>query len=889
MDKAYDHNATEDGLYSAWEASGAMRADSSSQKDPFTIMLPPPNVTGQLHLGHAAMLAIEDIMIRYQKMQGKEVLWVPGTDHAAIATENVVLKHLGIASREEMSREDFMTACRKFAQEKHDTIVNQTKKMGAWLDWSREAYTFDEARNTAVNKIFKDLYEDGLIERGHRMIHWSVGAQSVLSDDELEWEDRSEPFYFIRCGEFVIGTVRSETKCSDSPVVVHPEGEYVRVKHQEETLLFAKNLWEDKERLAQELNLLEGNLELIEVLKGSDLVGQSFEYDTYAGKRKFFVLADSEVIDMDKGTGAMTISVCHSSDDYLLAQKHKEALKNYFFEKLDVHGKMTSQAGSCEGLSVEEARKKSAEIMRDMGLLVGENKSYIHRVPICYRSGCVVEPMISPQWFVMVEKEFKDKWTGEMTTLKKLTADAVREGDVDVIPERFEKTYFHWIDNLRDWCISRQIWWGHQIPVWYGEIDGEKKMAVGSAEELEVAGAKNIRQDEDTLDTWFSSALWPFSTLDNEKDFEKFYPTDVLETGWDILFFWVARMIMFGRYATGKYPFHTTYLHGLVTDEHGKKMSKSKGNGIDPLDVIAKFGADAVRLSLVIGTSPGNPIPLGEHKIGGYRNFVNKLWNAGRFVMMQEGDEAKDLSLADKWIASRFSSVAKKVSEHLEHYQISAAGDAIYHFVGDEFCDWYIEASKADPNPAFLKQLFGDILKLTHPLCPFITESLWKEVFGEEELLILEAYPETDFEDLEAEKMFGQLQELVTAIRKLRAEKNLNPKEKLNIFLEGIESCEALQALLRALAGIGEFADQKPEQAVELLVGKARVYVDIPFDEKAEHERIEKEKVALAKSIQALEGRLANKGYVDKAPAALVEQTKKELAEQREKLDNLSR
>ncbi len=1100
MDKAYNHNGTEDGLYADWEASGAMCADNSSDKPPFTIALPPPNVTGQLHLGHAAMLSIEDVLIRYKKMKGHEVLWIPGTDHAAIATENVVLKHLGIASREELSREDFMKECRKFAQEKHDTIVGQMKKMGAWLDWSREVYTFDEARNIAVNKIFKDLYEDGLIERGHRMIHWSVGAQSVLSDDELEWEDRTEPFYILRCGEFLVGTVRSETKCSDSPVVVHPEGKYVRVKHQEETFIFSKNLFDDKERLAKELNFLEGEFELLETLKGKDLAGQEFEYDTYAGKRKFFVLADEEVIDMDKGTGAMTISVCHSADDYLLAQKHKAKLKDHFFEKIDMHGKMTAQAGACEGMAVDEARKKSAEIMREKGLLAGEDKSYIHRVPICYRSDCVVEPMISPQWFVMVEKEFTDKWTGETTTLKKLTTDAVREGGVDLIPKRFEKTYFHWIDNLRDWCISRQIWWGHQIPVWYdeaggihlpkeqkllfarhgeseanrdkvvaggvmdakltdkghqqakdlaealkdrnitkiiaspmkraqqtaqvlsdalgieietiaelkeidyGELTGTKmvpgisnlELAVqkGTGETLEALEAraqkawellknkesegevlivghntfysimdavrrgkvakelllarKNwhlenaglwetsffkapegevLRQDKDTLDTWFSSALWPMSPLGwpscaeasagkPNNDFEKFYPSDVLETGWDILFFWVARMIMFGRYATGKNPFHTTYLHGMVTDEHGKKMSKSKGNGINPLDVIEKFGADAVRLSLVIGTSPGNPIPLGEHKIGGYRNFVNKLWNAGRFVTMQnpsdqppsapafsedssprKGEsEGEPSSLADKWIASRFSTVAKKVSDYLENYQISAAGDAIYHFVWDEFCDWYIEASKAEPNPAFLKQLFGYILKLTHPLCPFITESLWKEVFGAEDLLILEDYPAIDFSDSEAEEVFEKVQILITKIRKARADAKINPKEKIKVLVSAgkdvlcMEKVSHLVCVLAQLSAL-EIAEkiEAPEKAVKLVIGGMDVYLDLPFDEKAEHERIEKEKVVLAKSIQALEGRLSNQGYLEKAPESLVEQTKKELAEAQEKLDNLSR
>ena len=682
MQKAFDHNAFEDDIYKSWEDSGKMRADANSEKEPFTIVLPPPNVTGNLHLGHAAMLAIEDIMIRYKKMQGYESLWVPGTDHAAIATENVVIKHLGLKKREEMKREDFLEEAKKFAGEKHDNIINQSKKMGAWLDWSRESYTLDEARNHSVMSMFKKLHEDGLIERGYRMINWSVGAQSVLADDELEWEDVKEPFYYIRCGEFILGTVRSETKCANSPVIVHPEGEYVRVKFTpddgnlprplfgkeggSETFIFAKVLFDDKERLAKMLNLLEGEFELIETIKGSDLVGKEFEYETYAGKRKFVVMAD-EVIDMEKGTGAMSISVNHATDDYELAQKYD--LTDYYIEKINFNGKMTAVAGLCEGMEVAKARKESGKIMKEMGLLAGQDNNYVHRVPTCYRSNCVVEPMISPQWFIMVNKEFQapklqrlyfarhgeSEWNAakiiqggseapngltdkgkaqalelaqkakskglkkiissnldraretaeivaqelgleveiwpelheyrlgdlegtpalevfgekkidtrkiaqmfdegtlpdgaeslkdlevrgrsiwgkiekenldqvlivshasflttllhleenkeleallplfncdeftmpncalkeiqhvsaktEATTLCKLTADAVKDDHVKIIPKRFEKQYFQWTDNLRDWCISRQIWWGHRIPVWYDKSKKEE-------------------------------------------------------------------------------------------------------------------------------------------------------------------------------------------------------------------------------------------------------------------------------------------------------------------------------------------------------------------------------------------------------------------------------
>ncbi len=909
MEKNYDHLGSEDKIYAQWEVSGLMRADEKSEKPPFVIALPPPNVTGQLHLGHAAMLAIEDILIRFKKMTGHESLWIPGTDHAAIATENVVIKHLGLKSREELSREQFMDEARKFAADSHDTIVNQTKKMGAWLDWSREVYTFDEARNHAVNTIFKMLYDDGLVVRGHRMINWSTGAQSVLADDELEWDERAEPFYYIKCGEFIIGTARSETKCSDSPVIVNPHGIYVRIKNKEqrtenkngETLILSKHAWE-KEKVFENLRQ---EYEVVEELEGRDLVGQKFEYETYAGMRKFWVIADN-VIDMEKGTGAMTISAAHSEDDYELATRLD--LKELFFTKIDLDGKMTDIAGPCEGMAIEAARKESAKIMEEMGILIAVNKNYVHRVPLCYRSSCVVEPMISQQWFVAVDKEFTDKWTGKKTTLKKITQEAVREDHVKIIPDRFNKIYFHWIDNLRDWCISRQIWWGHRIPVYYC-ADCEAENVFVEKPDKCTCGSTNLTQDEDTLDTWFSSALWPFSPLgwpdEEDPDYQKFYPSHVLETGHDIIFFWVARMIMFGRYATGKYPFHTTYLHGLVCDEHGKKMSKSKGNGIDPLDVIEKFGADPVRLSLVIGSSPGNPIPLGEAKISGYRNFVNKMWNAGRFAAMQNSkfkiqnsEKSPPKSLADRWIYHRFSQISREVTQHLEKYEISAAGDQIYHFVWGEFCDWYLEAQKAEPNPAFLSWIFGEILALVHPLCPFITEKLFQIFAGEDKSLMNVDYPRENFEDAEALDLFTKVQAIVTEIRKVRSDKRLNPKDKIVVKIstgtvetQNFASLQGAVEIIKTLANLSdcEIAEkcEKPDNAVVVLAAGMEIFVEIPFDEAVEKLRLEKEIAELQKKIGMLEGRLSNKSYVDKAPEALVNQTKGELEGAKNELSKL--
>ena len=899
MNKAYDHNASEDGIYASWEKSGKMRADNTTTKETFTIPIPPPNVTGQLHLGHAAMLAIEDIMIRYQKMNGKEVLWIPGTDHAAIATENVVLKHLGIQNREEMGREEFLGECRTFAQEKHDRIVNQMKKMGAWLDWSREAYTFDEARNQGVNTIFKQLFDDGLIVRGHRMINWSVGAQSVLSDDEVEHREvnGSMHYYKYEISEekntfLVVATTRPETMFGDTSVAINKKAEYVSIKipansrfgNAEEEIFIVCNNFHEKDGLGgwtHSFLLQEDRTDApiekrIEILSSSDLLKKMVKIP-FSG-REIPIIVD-DYVDPNFGTGIVKITPAHDPNDFEIGKRHNlESIQIIRFD-----GEMAES--ECVP---KEFWNKSREVCRKA--LIGKSRWFIskiahtHNIGFCYRSETVVEPMISPQWFVSVETEFMDKWTGKKTTLKKLTQDAVREKQVDIIPARFEKTYFQWIDNLRDWCISRQIWWGHQIPVWYDE-KGDIA-AVG-----EAPADKNLKQDPDTLDTWFSSALWPFSTLgwpdEKAKDFETFYPTNVLETGHDIIFFWVARMIMFGRYATGKYPFETTYLHGMVTDEHGKKMSKSKNNGIDPLEMIDEFGADAVRLSLVIGTSPGNPIPIGKAKIGGYRNFVNKLWNAGRFVQMQLEDVNVETrliaslpapkSLADKWILSRFSSVSQEIATHLQKHEISVAGDKIYHFVWDEFCDWYIEASKVEPNPEFLKNLFLEILKLTHPLCPFITEQLWKEL-ADDGFLVDQDFPVSDFADQDAEKTFATIQLIVTEIRRVRADNKLNPKDKLAVQMSG----ELDNELMATLAGV-KFKDIDTKESVKIVVEKYEVFIQIPVDEK----RQEAEKKKLQGQIAALEGRLNNKGYVAKAPAHLISQTKKELADAKEKLKKL--
>ena len=603
LPKSYDPKGTEDRIYKMWEDSGAFTADVDSDKEPFTVTMPPPNATGQLHLGHAVMLALEDIFVRYARMQGKEVLWVPGTDHAAIATENVVIKNLkdgGMKDpREEMGREKLVDAIKEFVSSSQDTIRGQVRKMGSSCDWSREAYTMDAPRHRLVNEVFAKMFADDLIYRGHRIVNWDPKLQTNVSDDEVDHQDRTDPFFTFQYGPFEIGTVRPETKFGDKYVVMHPDDKrYAQYKH-----------------------------------------GDTFECEWINGPISATIIKD-EAADPEIGTGVMTITPWHSGVDFEIAERHgldKEQV-------IDFDGKLLPIAGEFEGMKITDAREKIVEKLDKKGLLVKTDEKYMHSVALNSRGGGTIEPQVKLQWFINVNKEVVN-WKGKQMSLKQVMQDCVKSGDIKIIPERFEKTYFHWIDNLRDWCISRQIWWGHRIPVWY-------KGAEEFAGVLPPKG-EGWEQDPDTLDTWFSSALWTWSTLvdprltedysltlkeiiEKSPDIQKFHPTTVMETGYDIIFFWVARMVLMTTYAVGQVPFETVYLHGMIRDRTGKKMSKSNPEGtIDPLDVIEKYGTDALRMSMIVGQSPGNDQKLYEEKIAGYRNFVNKLWNASRFVLMQ--------------------------------------------------------------------------------------------------------------------------------------------------------------------------------------------------------------------------------------------------------------
>jgi len=627
LPKAYDPKAVEDRIYAMWEDSSAFTADNASEKESFTVSMPPPNATGQLHLGHVVMLALEDIFIRFERMQGKEALWLPGTDHAAIATESVVIKKLqeeGIGDpRAELGREELIKRIMKFVESSQGTIRSQIRKMGASCDWSRERYTMDPSVSRCVNEVFVKMYNYGLIYRGNRIVNWDPVMQTTVSDDEIEYIEEQAPFYTFQYGPFQIGTARPETKFGDKYGVMHP----------------------DDDRYAKYKN------------------GEQFECEWINGTITATIIKDP-VIDPEFGTGCMTITPWHDHVDFDLAQRH-----NLEGEQIiDFEGRLLSVAGEFEGMLIEEARPKIVEKLDKKGLLVSTDETYVHRIAVSYRGKGKVEPQVREQWFIDVNKQVV-LWNKKKMSLKEVMQDVIRNKDIAIIPERFEKVYFHWIDNLRDWCISRQIWWGHRIPVWYK--GGETYVGTTAPE------GDGWEQDPDTLDTWFSSGLWTWSTLvdpqcaedqslslqdllKKSSDFQKFHPTMVMETGYDILFFWVARMILMTTYATGQIPFKTVYLHGLVRTREGKKMSKSDpATCIDPLAIIPKFGADALRLSMIVGQSPGNDFRLYEEKIGGYRNFINKLWNASRFVLMiceKEGINPSDVkgnefelkSLADK-------------------------------------------------------------------------------------------------------------------------------------------------------------------------------------------------------------------------------------------------
>ena len=859
--KTYDPKGIEDRLYKKWENNGYFHAQADRSKKPFTIVMPPPNITGQLHMGHALDNTMQDILIRYKRMQGYNALWQPGTDHAAIATEVKVidsLKKQGI-DKNDLGREGFLEKCWEWKDEYGSRIINQLKKMGSSADWSRERFTMDKGCSDAVLEVFIKLYEKGLIYKGSRIVNWCPVCKTSISDAEVEHEEQDGFFWHINypvvgeAGRFVeIATTRPETLFGDTAVAVNPDDE-----------------------------------------RYQDIIGKMLKLPMT--DREIPVIADSYV-DKEFGTGCVKITPAHDPNDFEVGKRHN-------LEEIVVindDAPMNSKAGTYAGMDRYECRKALVEDLEKEGLLV-KVVPHSHNVGTHDRCGTTVEPMIKQQWFV------------KMDDLIKPAVEGVKNGDIKLLPKRMEKTYFNWTDNIRDWCISRQLWWGHRIPAYYCDECGEMVVSKNAPEKCPKCGCTHMTQDPDTLDTWFSSALWPFSTLgwpEKTEDLDYFYPNDVLVTGYDIIFFWVIRMIFSGYEQMGKAPFHTVLFHGLVRDSQGRKMSKSLGNGIDPLEVIDKYGADALRLTLITGNAPGNDMRFYWERVEASRNFANKVWNASRFIMMNlEGMEVtkpaiSDLAPEDKWILSAVNTLTKEVTENMDKFELGIAVQKVYDFIWDEFCDWYIEIAKVRTykkdedaraaNSALwtLRTVLGQALKLLHPYMPFITEEIYCTLNPQEETIMLADWPvyKEEWNFSAEEEMLAHVKELVKGIRNLRTEMDVPPSRKAKVFIvsEDKALCETFESMKKTyqnLISASEIDVQSDkagigEDAVSVVIPGAVVYMPLEdlVDMEKEKERLLKEEERLKKELARSHGMLNNEKFVSKAPAAKIQEEKDKLA-----------
>ncbi len=888
LPKAYDFKSTEQRIYAMWEAGGFFKPHNDPNKPdfdpnvkPFVISIPPPNVTGELHIGHAMFVSVEDLMIRYHRMKGFSTLWVPGSDHAGIATQLMVerdlLKNEEI-TREELGREKFVARTWEWKHKYGGMIYNQIRRLGASCDWDRERFTLDEGLSRAVREAFVRLYEKGLIYRGPRLINWSPGLKTAVSDLEVEYSEEQATLYYFKymiagSDEFIpVATIRPETILGDTAVAVHPEDER-----------FKKFI---------------GKKAVVPILG-----------------REIPIIAD-DYVSMEFGTGALKITPGHDPNDYAIAHRHDLPI----ISMLDKEAKVNENGGKYQGQDRNVARKNIWADMQAAGLVI-KTEPYTTTIPRSQRGGEIVEPMISEQWFVKME------------SLASKGLDAVRNGQIKIVPERFEKVYYNWLDNIKDWCISRQLWWGHRIPVWYCP-DHHMTVAREDPTQCATCGSKEIHQDDDVLDTWFSSGLWPFSTLgwpEQTPDLKYFYPTSYMETGYDILFFWVARMIMTGLEFTEVPPFHTVYLHGLVRDEHGHKMSKTKGNVIDPLIVMDEFGTDALRFTLLVGSTPGNDTNVGIKKVEANRNFANKIWNAGRFVLNAidslEDAEADTLttdnwSLADSWIWAKLQTLIRDVERQFQNFQYGQAGQQIYEFLWNDFADWYVEIAKGQMQKAesrmqtveTLVRVFDIALRLLHPFTPFITEEVWgylhtalrdsvlKDLCKDwPDALIVAKFPEPrDIEGWEESKIadFTLIQELVRSIRNLRAEKNVAPSKKLAAQFSAGDKAELLKqqsAMIAALAGLNAdeikietSIQQKPEDSAAIVAGSVEIYIPLAgmVDMTNDKSRLEKELKEAESHIDRL-GKLLSSDFANKAPAPVVAKEREKLAGYKETADKI--
>ncbi|MGW2273923.1 valine--tRNA ligase [Streptomyces yangpuensis] len=837
---AYKPADVEGKLYERWVERGYFTADAASEKPPYTIVIPPPNVTGSLHLGHAFQHTLMDALTRRKRMQGHESLWLPGMDHAGIATQNKVEQQLAEEgkSRHDLGREEFVERVWQWKEEYGGKILGQMRRLGDGVDWSRERFTMDEGLSKAVQTIFKKLFDDGLIYRAERIINWCPRCLTAISDIEVEYQEDAGELVSIQYGEgedtLVVATTRAETMLGDTAVAVHPDDE--RYKH---------------------------------------LVGKLIKLPLT--DRSIPVVADTHV-DPEFGTGCVKVTPAHDPNDFAIGQRHN--LPNMTI--MDEHGVITVH-GPFLGLDRYEARSAVVGALRQQGRIVAEKRPYLHSVGHCSRCSTTVEPRLSLQWWVKVE------------TLAKAAGDAVRDGRVAIHPQEMEKRYFDWVDNLNDWCISRQLWWGHRIPVWYGP-EGE---VVCLGPDDEVPTGEGWTQDTDVLDTWFSSGLWPFSTLgwpEKTPDLEKFYSTDVLLTGHDIIFFWVARMMMFGLYAMdGQAPFKTIALTGLVRDERGKKMSKSFGNVVDPLDWMDKYGSDAVRFTLAKGANPGTDVPIGEDWVQASSKFANKIWNATRFALMNgatiEGElpPAEQLSATDRWILSRLNKTVAQVDAYYEDFQFSKLSEALYHFAWDEVFDWYVELSKttffaggeqAKVSSRVLGEVIDVMLRLLHPVVPFVTETLWTTLTGGESLVIADWPKDSGFRDEAAETEIGNVQNLVREVRRFRKEQGLDDKQKVPARLDLSDTALAAhEAAIRQVLRLQPEGDDFSASAT-LPVGGATVALDLSgtIDVDAERKRLTKDLGAAEKEKQQAEAKLGNEAFLAKAPDNVVDKIKGRLA-----------
>ena len=859
--KQYNPAEVEDRTYKFWCDNKYFHAEVDKTKKPYTIVIPPPNITGQLHMGHALDNTLQDILIRWRRMQGYDALWLPGTDHASIATEAKIVEAMrkeGV-TKEEIGRDEFLKRAWAWKDQYGSRIIEQLKKMGSSCDWDRERFTMDEGCSKAVKEVFVNLYNKGLIYQGKRMVNWCPHCRTTISDAEVEYEDQAGHFWHLRypfkdgSGYVELATTRPETMLGDTAVAVNPNDERYK-----------------------------------------DIIGKTLILPIV--HREIPVVAD-EYVDIEFGTGVVKITPAHDPNDYEVGLRHN-------LEIIDVmtdDGHIAEGWGKYSGMDRYECRKEIVKDLEAEGALI-KIEDYSHNVGTCYRCHSTIEPRLSKQWFVKMEP------------LAKPAIDVVKNGEVKFVPERFSKIYYHWMENIKDWCISRQLWWGHRIPAYYCQDCGEVIVSKEDVKKCPKCGGNHIEQDPDTLDTWFSSALWPFSTLgwpDKTPELEYFYPTNTLVTGYDIIFFWVARMIFSAVEHTGKVPFDTVLIHGLVRDAQGRKMSKSLGNGIDPLEVIDEYGADALRFTLATGNSPGNDMRFSDDKVKASRNFANKLWNAARFVLMYLGDDykfeglPKELALEDKWIISKVNTLAKDVTANLEKFELGVAIQKLYDFIWDVFCDWYIEISKirlqsgegADTAKAVLVYVLTDILKLLHPFMPFITEEIYQAIPHDTESIMISKWVEYDdaLNFAAEEEQVEKIMSAVRAIRNRRAEMNIPPSRKAAVFVETQDAdtfnygAEFIKRL--AYAGDVTFAAsfENLGNVVTIITESAKIYIPMGelVDFEAERKRLEKDLAAAQDKLDFINKKLSNPGFVNKAPENVVNKNREDAAKLEEKISGI--